>query len=288
MKKITRFTLSLCLLFYSTAIFAEGNRFAGVTIKATHVAGKIHVLEVAGGNIGLSVGPDGVLIVDSQFAPLASKIEAALKRFGKGELRYVLNTHWHGDHTGGNAHFGGNADIMAHVNVRKRLQEAGKPAAALPGIVFDEGLSLHFNGEEIRVVHLDPGHIDGDSVVWFTKSKVVHMGDHFFVGRFPFVDLASGGSVDGYLKNVRRMLKELPEDYRIIPGHGPLATKEDLGAFEEMLVETTGIVRGGIEAGKTLNQIKAEGLPPKYKDWGGGFINADRWISIVYGDLASR
>ena len=162
MKKITRFTLSLCLLFYSTAIFAEGNRFAGVTIKATHVAGKIHVLEVAGGNIGLSVGPDGVLIVDSQFAPLASKIEAALKRFGKGELRYVLNTHWHGDHTGGNAHFGGNADIMAHVNVRKRLQEAGKPAAALPGIVFDEGLSLHFNGEEIRVVHLDPGHIDGE------------------------------------------------------------------------------------------------------------------------------
>ena len=280
------FTL-VCLLSGAASATAQG-RFANVTIKATHVEGNVHMLEGAGGNIGVSVGPDGTLIVDTQFAPLAAKIGKALTGLSKGELRYVLNTHWHGDHTGGNATLGKKADIIAHANVRKRLSAARKPASSLPIITYDEGLTIHFNGEEIRLLHLGPGHTDGDSVVWFTKSKVIHLGDHFFVDRFPYIDLGSGGSVEGYLKNIGRLLEEIPDDHKIIPGHGPLATKDDLKTFHAMLVETIGLVRKGIGEGKTVNQLKAAGMPANYKTWGSGFINTDRWIDIVYGGLASN
>ncbi len=285
--KLIRNLLAACLFLTAASAFGQG-RFANVTVTAQPVAGSIHMLTGAGGNIGVSVGDDGLLIVDTQFAPLSSKIEAALEGLGKGDLQYVLNTHWHGDHTGGNENFGKKADIVAHANVRKRLVESDKPAVSLPRITYENSLSLHFNGEEIRVVHLGPGHTDGDSVVWFTKSKVVHLGDHFFVNRFPYIDLGSGGSVEGYLKNIGRLLKELPDDYKIIPGHGELADKQDLKAFHAMLVECIGIVRKGIGDGKTVNQLKAEGMPAKYKSWGARFINTDRWIDIVYGGLASN
>src|SRR5688572_15664773 len=201
--------------------------FSRVEIKSTQVAGNVHMFEGAGGNIGVSSGPDGILIVDDQFAPLAEKIDAALQKLeAPGPLKFVLNTHWHGDHTGGNAFFGRKASIVAHANVRKRLAAKSDTAKeALPVITHEDGLSVHFNGEEIRMISLPPGHTDGDCVIHFTKSGVVHMGDQFFNGRFPFIDLGSGGDVAGYLKNVETVLSKLPEGVKIIPGHGPLATR---------------------------------------------------------------
>jgi glyoxylase-like metal-dependent hydrolase (beta-lactamase superfamily II) len=208
--------------------------FSKVEMKATHVAGGIHMLEGSGGNIGVSVGRDGILIVDDQFAPLADKIRAALQKLGEGKLRFILNTHWHGDHTGGNAVFGPEAPIIAHANVRRRLESGmdapGRqvppaPREALPVVTFDHSLSIHFNDEEIRAIHFAHGHTDGDSVIVFTKSNVVHMGDHFFNGKFPFVDLASGGDVEGYARNVEAVIKQVPADAKVIPGHGPLARR---------------------------------------------------------------
>ena len=279
-------TLLLATLLTTTTLALAQRDFANVEIKTTHVAGNVYMLEGAGGNIGVSVGADGLLIVDDQFLPLAPKIEAALEKLDKGPLKFVLNTHWHGDHTGGNPHFGRKAHIIAHTNVRKRLADkSDTPKEALPVITFDDSLAVHFNGEEITVLHLPPGHTDGDSVIHFTKSGVVHMGDQFFNGKFPFIDLGSGGDVAGYVQNVGAVLKKLPTGVKIIPGHGPLATREDLEKFHQMLVETTGLVRKAIDEGKTLEQVKAAGLPDKWKDWGTGFINTSRWLEIVFNNL---
>jgi cyclase len=278
-------------LVFVAAIAASGQQdFSKVQIKSTHVAGNVYMLEGQGGNIGVSSGPDGLLIVDDQFAPLAEKIDAALQKLeAGGALKFVLNTHWHGDHTGGNAFFGKKGSIIAHANVRKRLAaKSDTPKEALPVITQDEGLSVHFNGEEIRMIPFGPGHTDGDSMIHFTKSGVVHMGDQFFNGRFPFIDLGSGGSVEGYIKNVASALEKVSDDTKIIPGHGPLGTKKDLKTFHEMLLETTGIVRKSIAEGKSLEQAKAAGLPEKYKEWGTGFINHSRYIELVYNNLKGK
>lgn len=264
--------------------------FSQVEIKAIPVSGTVSMLEGAGGNIGVSAGPDGVLIVDDQFAPLAEKIAAKLKELNPAAPRFVLNTHWHADHTGGNAYFGERgANIIAHANVRKRLSEKSdvKPAE-LPVLTYEHGASVFFNGEEIRVMALPPGHTDGDSFVFFTGANVLHLGDQFFNGRFPFIDLGSGGDVAGYLRNVEFALTVAKPDTKIIPGHGPLATVDDLKKFRDMLVETTGLVRTAIASGKTLAEVKAAGLPEKWKEWGSGFINNDRWLEISYNSLSKR
>jgi cyclase len=273
---------------------AQDRDFSKVEIKAVKAAGNIYMLEGSGGNIGVSVGSDGVLIVDDQFAPLADKIQAALKGLSDGKLKFVLNTHWHGDHTGGNQTFGAQAPIIAHENVRKRLATdqtvfgekiPASPKEALPVVTFGDRVSVHFNGEEIKVIHFPAGHTDGDSVIFFTGSNVVHMGDDFFVGRFPFVDLASGGSVQGLTEDVGKILAQLPADVKIIPGHGPLSNKAELEKFHGMLKETTGIVQQRMKAGKSLEAIQAEGLPETWKEWGSGFIDTKMWLSIVYESL---
>jgi cyclase len=279
----------LLVLAATASLVVAQTDYSKVEIKTTHVSGNIYMLEGAGGNIGVSVGPDGVLIVDDQFLPLAPKIEAALAKLHTNAPKFLLNTHWHGDHTGGNPHFGKKASIIAHTNVRKRLADkSDTPKEALPVVTFDDSLSVHFNGEEIRVIHLPPGHTDGDSVIHFTKSGVIHTGDQFFNARFPFIDLGSGGDVAGYVKNVETLLAKLPSGAKIIPGHGALATREDLVKFHQMLTETLGIVRKGIAEGKTLEQVKAVGLPEKYKDWGTGFINASRFFEITYNSLNKK
>ena len=294
-----RFLFASLVLCFCAAIAQAQQDFSKVEIKVTKIAGNVYMLEGAGGNIGVSVGPDGILIVDDQFAPLADKIKAALKTLGEGKLKFILNTHWHGDHTGGNAVFGPEAPIIAHDNVRKRLATEQKseffksttpasPKEALPVITFGQSLSVHFNGEEIRVLHFPHGHTDGDSVIFFTGSNVVHMGDDFFAGRFPFVDLESGGDVEGYAKNVGEVLAKLPPGVKIIPGHGPLSGPDDLKLFHRMLTETTDIVKKRMAAGRTLEQIKAEGLPKEWKPWGTGFIKTDRWIDLIYNSLSAK
>ena len=263
--------------------------FSQVEIKTVHVAKNIYMLQGSGGNIGVSVGPDGILIVDDQFAPLAEKIEAALKQLNPGELKFVLNTHFHGDHTGGNAHFGRSADIVAHTNVRKRLGSGDAMIkGGLPIITFDDSLSVHFNGEEIKVLHVPPGHTDSDSIIHFTGANVVHMGDSFFSGRFPNIDLAGGGDVRGFIRNVEDATKKIPADAKIIPGHGPLSTLKEMKEFHEMLVETSSIVEKAMAAGKTLEQIKADGLPEKWKSWEAPTLNTGRWLEILHKGLSRK
>ena len=292
--------LLLTLFLLSTiCIQAQQRDWSQVQMKATKVSGNVFMLEGVGGNIGVSVGPDGILIVDDQFAPLADKIRASLKELGQGKLRFILNTHWHGDHTGGNVAFGPEAPIIAHDNVRKRMATEQKseffksttpasPKEALPVITFNQTLTVHFNGEEIRAIHFPHGHTDGDSVVFFTTSNVVHLGDNFFAGRFPFVDLESGGSVEGLAKNIGEIIVKIPEGAKLIPGHGPLSTVEDLKIYHRMLLETTGIVRGKIADGTTLAQIKSEGLPEEWKTWGTGFIKTEMWLELIYLSLTAR
>ena len=291
--------LLLTLLFVFTAGVQAQTDFSKVQMKATKVAGNVYMLEGAGGNIGVSVGEDGLLIVDDQFAPLADKIRAALKGIADKKLKFILNTHWHGDHTGGNIAFGPEATIIAHDNVRKRLATEQKstvfntttpasPKEALPVITFDQSLSVHFNGEDIRAIHFPHGHTDGDSVIFFSASNVVHLGDDFFAGRFPFVDLESGGSVEGLVKNIGELVNKIPADAKLIPGHGPISTLDDLKSYHRMLQQTTEIVRGKIAAGKTLDQIKSEGLPAEWKPWGEGFIKTDRWVETIYKSLTAK
>lgn len=263
--------------------------FSKVEIKATHVAGSIYMLTGAGGNIGVSAGPDGILIVDDQFAPLADKIEAALKELNPGNVKFVINTHFHGDHTGGNARFGKQGTIIAQSNVRKHL--GGKPGDSkpeLPVITFDETLSVHFNGEEIQLEHVPHAHTDSDTVIHFTGSNVVHFGDTFFSGLYPNIDLRAGGDVRGYIRHVEQAIKDTSADAKLIPGHGPLSTVEDLKKFHEMLVETSGIVQQAIDSGKTLDQVKAEGLPEKWKSWDTPIIPQNSWLEILYRGLGGK
>jgi cyclase len=273
---------------------AQQRDLSKVEIKTTPVAGKIFMLAGSGGNIGVSAGEDGLLMVDDEFAELAPKIQAALDALGAGKLKFVVNTHWHGDHTGSNKIFGATAPILAQTNVRRRLSTdqtvrgdkvPASPKVALPVITYDQSVSVHWNGEEIKIVHFPHGHTDGDSVVFFTGSNVVHMGDDFFNGTYPFVDMGSGGSVQGMAESVGKVLTMIPADAKVIPGHGPLGTRADLERFHDMLVETTEVIRQRMKAGESLEKMQAEGLPEKFKVWGGGFIDTKTWILTVHDSL---
>ena len=284
--------VAIALGFAALTARAQSDDYAKVEIKPVKVAGSVWMLEGAGGNIGVSSGPDGLLIVDDEFLPLADKIKAALKGISpEGKLAFVVNTHWHGDHTGGNRAFGKDATIVAQSNVRKRLgmkQEISgrtieaSPKEALPVVTFDNGVTIWFNGEEIEVVHVPHGHTDGDSIVFFKGANVVHMGDQFFNGMFPFIDVASGGDVAGYVKNVGDMLARIPADAKIIPGHGPLGTVADLKKFHGMLLATTALIKAEIAKGMTLEGVEKAGLPDEWKSWAWDFVPVDRWIEIVY------
>ncbi|HEX4804095.1 MAG TPA: MBL fold metallo-hydrolase, partial [Myxococcaceae bacterium] len=277
---------------------AQGQDFSKVEVKASRVAGSVYMLEGAGGNIGVSVGEDGILIVDDQFAPLAPKIQAALKSIAPQPVKFVLNTHWHGDHTGGNAAFAASASIIAHENVRKRLGAESRsfdgqirppaPPAALPVITFDDRLTVHVNGEDIRAIHFPKGHTDGDAIIFFSKSNVVHMGDDFFSGRFPFIDLQSGGSVKGLIANLDKVIPQIPSGAKIIPGHGPLSTIDELKKFASMLRESTALVEAGIRGGKTLDQMKKEKVLGKFDSWSWEFIKTERFTEILYNDLTAK
>ena len=284
-------------LLAAGAASAQQRDFSKVEIKTVRVAGNVYMLQGAGGNIGLTVGDDGVAMIDDQFAPLSPKIHAAIEKLSPKPVRFLINTHWHGDHVGGNALFADTAAIFAHLNVRKRMQSGGKTpmmdippaeAKALPIVTFEQGLSLWWNGEEIRAIHVQPGHTDGDTVIWFTKSNVVHMGDDFFATGFPFVDLDSGGTVRGLIGALDEVLPQIPPDAKVIPGHGGLQTVADLKKYRNRLDEIVALVDRGLKSGKTVEQLQQEKIQAPYEDWNSGFVKADQFIATVARDLQQK
>ena len=280
---------------FATPLAAQDPDPAKVEIKVQQVSGGIYMLTGAGGNIGISVGDDGVLIVDDQFASLAPKIQEALKGITDKPVRFVLNTHWHGDHTGGNAPLGKTSTIIAHDNVRNRLREGSPnllgrvvpPAApeALPVITFDQSLTVHINGEDIRALHYARGHTDGDAVIFFPKANVVHMGDDFVTYGLPFVDVSSGGSVVGMIDAIEKAMAAVPDDVKVIPGHGPLSAKADVAKFTAMLKDCVALVQAAIKKGRTLEQMKTDNVLAKYEELGKGFVKTAAFTEQIYNEL---
>src|SRR5215470_9936307 len=289
----------LAALFLSLPALAQQQDFSKVEIKATHVSGSVWMLQGSGGNIGVSAGEDGIVMVDDQFAPLVPKIKAALAKISQKPVRFLVNTHWHFDHVGGNAAMAETAAILAHENVRKRmLAGAEMPAMklkiepaeprALPILTYERDVTLWLNGEPVRALHAPPGHTDGDTVVFFTRSNVVHMGDDFVTYGFPFVDLDSGGSVRGMIGAIDELLPQIPPDAKIIPGHGSLSTVADLKKFRGRLDEIVALVDRGLKSGKTVEQLQQEKILAPYEDWNSGFVKADQFIAIVARDLQQK
>lgn len=280
--------LLLSCLFVSLPILAApaaANKLEDVTIEHNEVADNIYMLTGAGGNMLMSSGDDGVFLVDDQYTQVAEKIAAKIEELSGEEVRYILNTHFHGDHVGSNMWFANNqsSTIYAHDNVRERLSNDDSfTEMGLPAITFDSGITFHFNDDTIYVFHLPAGHTDGDSAVWFKNANVLHPGDLFFNERFPFIDLESGGDVGGYIANVEDLLDRITDDTVIIPGHGPLASKEDYRGFLTMLKETKAEVDTMKQQGMTLDELKTKGLSDKWDDWSWSFINEERWITTLY------
>ncbi len=300
MRRCSRFGISL--LFGCLLAAAQDQDFGKVQIKVTKVAGSVYMLEGAGGNIGASVGEDGIVIVDDQYAPLADKIQAALKGITDKPVRFIINTHYHGDHTGGNAYFQKQAPIIAHDNVRKRLETGGTagnggsvhmehkpdPKDAWPIITFDHDVTVHLNGEDIRALYFPAGHTDGDSVIFFPKSNVVHMGDDFVTYGFPFIDVDSGGSINGMIDGVEKVMAQVPPDVKIIPGHGPISSLEDVRKYLEMLKGTRDVVAKALQSGQTLDQMKQAKLLDPWKNYSGEFINEDAFLETLYNSLSGQ
>ncbi len=284
---------ALALVLLLSAAAAAQRDFSQVQVVATPLGGSVHMLEGAGGNVAASVGTDGVLMVDSQFAELRERLLAAIAGLhDPAAPRLLLNTHWHPDHTGGNAGLAQRPDgtpgavIVAHHNVRRRMaHEPDHLPTALPMVTYEQGLSLHFNGEELRLEHVEHAHTDGDTVVWFMDSKVVHLGDLYFNGRFPFIDRGSGGDLSGLTEAIARLCEKVPEGWAIIPGHGPPAKLEDLRAYHQMLVACTELVRARLAEGQTREQVVASGLPEEWAAWSWSFIPTERWLGSVVDNL---
>jgi glyoxylase-like metal-dependent hydrolase (beta-lactamase superfamily II) len=283
-------------LAVAVAPAAAQQDFSKVEIKAEKVAEGIHMLTGAGGNIGLSVGKSGTYVIDDQYAPLTDKILAAIRAITPDPVRFVVNTHWHADHTGGNENLGkAGALLVAHENVRRRMsveqflgerRVPASPEAALPVVTFADGVTFHWNGDEIRVYHVAPAHTDGDAVVHFLEADVVHMGDLFFNGGYPFVDVSSGGRIDGVIAAAEKVLATIGDKTRLIPGHGPLATKADLQAYRDGLKT----LRDRIAKLKAEGKSRAEVIAAKPTadhdaKWGGGFMKGDTFTGLAYDSL---
>lgn len=285
-------------LMISNPLHAQGQDFSKVQITTTDLGKGVHALFGAGGNLGVSAGEDGVFLIDDQYAPMSDKIKAAIEKISDKPVKFLINTHWHFDHTGGNENFGKEgAIIIAHDNVRKMMREdqlidffsakvPAAPKAALPIITFKDTTTFHMNGDTIVVKHLPPAHTTGDSVVYFHKANVLHTGDLFFNGIYPFIDIQNGGSVEGMIKNAGTILEMVNAETKIIPGHGPMATKQDVVAFQTMLTTLHDNVKALIDEGKTKDQVVAAN-PSASLDakWANGFLKPDAFTGIVYDSL---
>ena len=272
-----------------------------VQVTATHVAANVYMLTGQGGNIGASVGDDGVFLVDDQYAPLTEKITAAVAGISDAPIRFIINTHWHEDHTGGNERMGeAGAIIVAHENVRERLNseqfitflERGydpEPAAALPVITFTDAVTFHWNDDAIHLFHVAHAHTDGDAVVHFREANVVHAGDVYWNGIYPFIDVSSGGAIDGMIEAADRLLELVDADTKIIPGHGPLSSVEELRTYREMLVASRDRVAALVAEGKTRDEIVAARPMAEFDaSWGQWFIQAEQWVGLVYDGMVRR
>jgi glyoxylase-like metal-dependent hydrolase (beta-lactamase superfamily II) len=274
-----------------------------VEIRTLEAAPGVHMLVGRGGNIGVSSGEDGVFLIDDQFAPLTPKIRAAVAKLSDAPVRFLLNTHWHGDHTGGNENFAGlGAILVAHDNVRSRMSTdqfmaafdrtvPASPAAALPVVTFGADVTLHWNGDEIHAVHVPAAHTDGDAIVHFRNANVIHAGDVYFAGRYPFIDLGSGGSFDGLIAAVDRVLGLADDATKIIPGHGELSDSAELARYRAMLVTVRDRVTQAIAAGKTLDVLLAERpLADLDAEWApaSSFVTADAFVRAAYTSLRAR
>ncbi len=274
------------------------NDFSEVEIQATEVASGIYMLVGAGGNLGLSVGEDGAFLIDDQFAPLSGKIMAAIAELTDAPVVFLANTHWHGDHTGGNEAFGNaGAVIVAHDNVRVRMSTEQmreifdqtmppSPDAALPIVTFNDELTLHWNGETVHAFHSGPGHTDGDTVLHFQEADVFHMGDNFFNGLYPFVDVDSNGDINGMIATGYRVLAMSNAGSRIIPGHGPLATPDDLRDWLQVLRSTRESIQELIDQGMSEDEAVAANPTAEHDEThGGGFMNPENYTRLVYQSL---
>lgn len=266
-----------------------------VKITATTIADGIHMLKGKGGNVGLLIGPDGTFMIDDQFAPLTGKLLSAIKGLGGDTPRFVINTHYHHDHTGGNENLGKlGVTIVSHDNVRKKLAEGATikafnkvippaPKAAVPVITFAEEMTFHLNGQTVHVFHSNNAHTDGDAIIHFREANIIHAGDTFFNGFYPFIDVGGGGSVQGVIAAVDKMLALADDNTKIIPGHGPLANKAQLIAYREMLTTAQGRLSKLKSSGKSAAEAVAEKpLSDLETTWGKGFLPTDKWITIVY------
>jgi cyclase len=291
---------SLALLAFvglAGTLSAQTN-FDTVQVRAVQVTPNLHVLFGAGGNIAVSTGSDGTFIIDDQFAPLTPKIVAAIRTLTPSPVKYVINTHFHGDHTGGNENFGNaGAIIMAHDNVRKRMsteefnaalnqRRPAAPRAALPVVTFSESVTLHMNGDSVAVMHVDPAHTDGDAIIHFMKADVVHMGDVFNNTGLPFIDRASGGVVGGFITAADRVYAMTKPGTRIVPGHGQITDRERLKAWRNAIANVRDLVQREVRAGKTAEQVLAMKLSSAYAgEWPGGH---DRFIRAVFDELSAK
>ena len=285
-----KFVLILALI--STAHAQED--FSKEIEKATPIGPSLYMIEGAGGNVTAFIGKSGTLLVDDDFAPMAEKLLNKLKELGGSSPRYIINTHFHYDHTGGNEAFGSTATIIAATETRERLmheqtlwhkQHAPVSEKALPTVTFDQSLTIHLNHDDVTVLHMLNGHTDGDSVVLFNRGKVVCMGDLYFSGMFPIFHPEHNGSLDGLVRNLETLLKKIPTDAKIVPGHGPISNRAALEKYYRMIVDSISTVRNGIGKGQTLEQIQKTGLDKEWEPFSHGFRNTDQWIESIYRSL---
>lgn len=294
------FVLVLCICLSYTTVWAEKHHTEPLSFKTQQITDNIWMLQGKGGNIALLTGEQGILMIDDDYKVMSGALKKQLQHYGGlDKLTYIINTHWHGDHTQGNLSLGEHALIVAHDNVRARLLNSQEiklfkmksepyPKTALPDITYTRSMKLYMNGEEVKIVHYPDGHTDGDSIIFFKNANVVHMGDHHFSGFFPFVDIEHGGNVLNMAANIKSVLAIINDKTQVIPGHGPLSNKTDLNNFRTMLLGTSAEVQKMIEQGMSLDKIKLKGLSKRWDSWTDGFLSTEVWLEIVYNSLQSE
>ena len=289
------FRALILLLFISLNVQCQNN---DVTITTEKLTEQIYLLKGQGGNIGLFIGEDAVFMIDDQFAPLTPKILAAIQEITDKPVTYLVNTHWHGDHTGGNEHMEKEgALIVAHENVRKRMSvdqlirgktKKASPKSALPVVTFSDDMMLHINNDDILITHVHNSHTDGDAIIYFTKNNVLHMGDAYFQGKFPYIDLNSGGSINGYISGIEKAVLLADEETKIIPGHGNVSSKEEMRTYLKMLTTLRQRILDEVNKKKSLEDVlKNESITSDYSTYS-GWINEERIKTAIYNSLKTE